>query len=174
MDYDCSFHLQKVFCPELRKTAVNNIIQFIDNSEVEFDFVVIHGTGGAIGLLVADKMDCDVVIVRPEKTDPYGRRKKTEGCRKSLKNLETIKYIVIDDCVCLGGTLNEIDTCLREVFGNKIKLSGVFTYEPWAGHDPTKRTIIYRNQKDGRLSPIKNLQKDQEFVCNVYCNLSLS
>ena len=103
-----------------RKIVPNAVKQL---KEDDFDTIVFRGMSGAlIAPIVAMRLNKNILMVRkPSDCSHSGYSGKAEGC------VEIDKYVIIDDFISTGHTVDNIISAVKES-NSKAKLEGIFLY----------------------------------------------
>jgi adenine/guanine phosphoribosyltransferase-like PRPP-binding protein len=95
-------YLEKVLNPIKRNRTVAKLIEKIYDSKIQFDAIAVRGISGvSIGTVIAYEFDKPLIIVRKTGDKTHSDRK-TEG----IVDFNT--YIIIDDCIDSGDTMQQI------------------------------------------------------------------
>ena len=133
MPHVVSEYLHNVLTPGRLTQTVNRVIRLIARSKVKFDAIAFRGMSGAlIAPQVASHFSVPLLMIRKNKNNSHSRLT-IEG--KAVK-----KYIIVDDCISSGKTMEIIVDAVRR-FGeynggwskDDIKCQGIFLYSPSEG-----------------------------------------
>lgn len=141
-----SGYLNCAFSPTQLPVLVNQIVKFLGRPSRRntFDSIVVRGVSGMlVGSPVAYRMKLPLVVVR--KSDGNHSGQSVEGYA-NVKN-----YVVIDDFVSSGDTINEIRTKLD--YYNRAKMTGLVLYTDYGGP-------VYQKHSNEWDCWIKTMKKD--------------
>lgn len=114
-------YLKKALHPKDVKQTVTKLINKIHSSNVEFDSIAVTGMSGVlIGSIISYKVNKPLILVR-KRSDKSHSGYELEG------NLGSEKYIIIDDTIDEGKTVNNIHKSIKK-HTNSI-CSAIFLYE---------------------------------------------
>jgi len=114
-----------------RKTTIQKLISSIKDSNVEFDCVAFRGVSGALfGPVVADHFNKGMAIIRKDKSHSFCN---VEYSIKSKS--KNIRYIIVDDFIETGTTINEIIKGMKGSIGQicQVRCAGIFLYKKSSG-----------------------------------------
>jgi len=135
--------------------VINEVVQYIKDSRVEFDSIAFCGMSGAlIAPIVGFLLNKPILMVRKE--DKSHSSHKVEGYE------DTRRYIIIDDFICSGDTIRNIVTqinCNSKHSGHtKAKPVAIFLY-----HTMDNRSFMDIEMNDGEIEvPIYSTWVDGE------------
>ena len=123
--YKGTDHLSYVLRPEIFTKVAADITSLIRTSAIDFDAIAFCGHSGALLVpTVATNLGVGMLMVR----------KSIQGCH-SIHPVEgfskTEKYIIIDDLIDTGKTIDRIQRRIKNHINNKAKCVGIFLYGDW-------------------------------------------
>lgn len=121
-----SSYLKQVYNPKLLKAAVRRIGKMIRQIQKtqRIDAIAFRGLSGAgIAFPLSERFGLPLIGVRK------GESSHGSHIESANSNIET--YIIVDDLICLGGTINEIVSSISASYGifRTPKCVGVILYE---------------------------------------------
>ena len=144
-----SGYLNSAFSPKSLPEIVNQIVKFLGRPyrRKTFDSIVVRGVSGMlVGSPVAYRMKLPLVVVR--KSDGNHSGQSVEGYTY-VKN-----YVVIDDFVSSGDTINEIRAKMQGY--NSAKMTGLVVYAAYG-------TNVYQAHSNCWNSWIKKVGVENNF-----------
>jgi adenine/guanine phosphoribosyltransferase-like PRPP-binding protein len=122
-----SDYLEKVFHPKKHKQIVDTACDLIKQHANDAEYIVMTGLSGMlVGAPVAMILGKQMVVVR-----------KTRDSKHSATTVEniptsgTMKYVILDDFICSGKTLETIQKKLKKNTKAQLVNMGVITYASW-------------------------------------------
>lgn len=120
-------YLKSIFDVRLRNRTVAAIAKLLKDKKIKYDAIAVTGVSGiTMGSMVAFHLKKRLVIVRKniggEATHSWIKVEHTE--RGKL-----MRYIVIDDLIDSGDTINRIINSIELECGNDVKCAGVVLYD---------------------------------------------
>jgi adenine/guanine phosphoribosyltransferase-like PRPP-binding protein len=136
--YDTSgYGVASMTCRHYRQTLVRLCLDQL--AKLKFDAIAVRGLSGvSFGSIIADRLDCDLVVVRKEED----MQLHTSHANRQVEGpTGEFSYVIIDDFVASGGTLRQIRDRMWYSRPN-AKCVGVYLYEVDgnATQDPHSRT----------------------------------
>lgn len=124
---DCVSHLDKIVPAETRKKIVKSCVTAIQQAEkdgLKFNAIAVSGVSGiTLGSILAHLLDKNLIVVRTTKGDHSENM--VEGCCDD-------SYIIVDDLICTGKTVQRI---IRNI------------YEKLCGHSKCVGMLMWNNEK---------------------------
>ena len=158
-------HLHRFFEPKILKKTVNGISSKMKKfkKDIPFDYVCLTGiSGAAIGFPVCVRMGYNPLFIRKSQDKTHSSFM-IEGYVEKLKENENIKYVIIDDLIDSGKTINRIIKTMKNAF-NHSECVGIFLYnhdKEILGHTPGDKVVV--KSPDGNLIPITMLPINDPF-----------
>jgi len=116
----CS-HLYKVLDPETRGKVIAKCIKVLKPHLNKFDAIAVCGYSMAlIGPSVADAIGKPIIIVR--------KSNRNTASQFPVEGVVCNRYIIIDDLICSGTTINRVIKKIKEEHNTKAKLVGIYLY----------------------------------------------
>jgi len=117
----CASYLRKVLDPSSLTRVTRQIAKVLNNQQ--FDAIAISGLSGLlVGPVVSVTMKKPLVVVRKDETSHSSYEIET-----SLPNGVTWNYIILDDLICLGHTVERIISTIGRQF-SQTKCVGIVLY----------------------------------------------
>ena len=124
----CVSHLEQVLDRKQVRKTVKQLKIGISKSKVQFDTIACRGISGlAIASLIARDLNKQVAVIRTVKSKHRGHTVEVFEVPK--------KYIIIDDLISSGDTMNEIHASMRRRY-YKIQIVHIFLYDKYADDKP--------------------------------------
>lgn len=135
-----SGYLRSIFHRDQFTKVIEQLAENIKASGVEFDTIVFRGSSGALVCpTLAMKLDKEMLLVR--KAD------NNHSCYQLEGYVGAKRFIVVDDLICSGGTINEIFNKVRND-GNEYPIAtapcaGIFLYHHY-GDKEFNQEVTYK------------------------------
>lgn len=140
-----SGYLKSVFHREKFTQIIDRLCADIKESGVEFDTIVFRGSSGAlVAPTLSMRLDKEMLMVRKEDNN--------HSCYKIEGYVGSKGFIVVDDLICSGGTLNEIFNQVRNHKDYPIS------------HAPCVGIFLYHNYGDKSFNTDVTYKKDNNEV----------
>jgi adenine/guanine phosphoribosyltransferase-like PRPP-binding protein len=120
-----SAYLEEALNPTKAKEIIKELVELLTPWLDKFDAIAFRGSSGLlIGPALAMALDKGMILVRKEDpyTDAHHSWYKVEG------DTSARSYIVVDDQVCTGETINKIQAEIREHFDKPPVYVGTVLY----------------------------------------------
>lgn len=145
-----SSHLDSILDPKRSKLIVKNLSYLIKNSKIDFDYIAVSGySGSLIAVPISIDFNKRIVVVRKENES---RNSAYDVEMTVIDACESYKYIIVDDLIFSGKTINHIVNTISLETRDKHKCVGIFIQE-----HPRMKTFITTN--DDKI-PVFNLGED--------------
>lgn len=116
-----SHYLKPVLTPDSLKETIKRICDRLKEHKKKFDTIVFRGMSGAlVAPMVAAKLNKQMLMIR--KKDGSHSIYSIEG-NVGLKN-----YIIVDDLVCTGDTVNQMVSSINKEVSTEAKFVGISLY----------------------------------------------
>lgn len=108
-----------------RQLIVKEAVKRLKSCSIEFDAIAFRGMSGAlIAPCIADALGKEIICVRNPSTQSHSDYR--------VEGLETTcKYIIVDDFVCVGVTVESIAEDVKQFLNENSELVGVYLYNSW-------------------------------------------
>lgn len=121
----CTEYLTKVVRQGLRRHTIQKVtedLSILIQNGLEFDSIVCTGLSGLlIAPSVADILDKQIIVIRKNNEQSHSDY--------SIEGFVESPYIIIDDCISTGNTINRIVDQMKHS-GYDPKCLGVYLYAP--------------------------------------------
>ena len=117
-----SYYIDAGFDKKRSKAIVAEVVKKLNLSGLSFDAIAVRGTSGLIiGPIVAHLMDKYLIVVRKTKENSHASN------LVECPNIRAGRYIIIDDCIASGNTVNAIVDEVKAV-NPKLEPIGIFLW----------------------------------------------
>lgn len=140
----CANYLKPALRLEDRRECVDSIVkelQDIQNRDGKINFIAVIGVSGLlIGPIISYLTNIPLVVVRSNDNKSHSAR--TVEYDSSINSFRTKKYVIIDDLVDSGATLERIGAEIDESFP-KAKCLGILFYSRlfWMTDEKIRNTV---------------------------------
>lgn len=134
----CCSHLKPLLDPVERKYTIDKCILDLKAHVDKFDAIAVMGYSMAfIAPCVADALHKHLILVRKPNEFSHSNY--------AVEGTMCKKYIIIDDLVCSGETIETIKQKMGDFFYCNAKLVGIYLYQPqhssYRTHDSVKHHL---------------------------------
>lgn len=125
----CHSHIRMLMHPVTLKQAIDRAALQVRRvmKKHRVDAIAVRGiSGAAVGFAVAAKVGLPVILVRKRGDDSHSRAVH-ERLVESTGNIEvadnTLRYVIVDDFIENGGTIEAIHQSIKDAFMNQVTIN---------------------------------------------------